>query len=309
MRKPNLFIVGAPKCGTTSMSIYLRQHPDIFFPESLRDKEPYYFCSDFTSHKWRVSGEKEYLSLFAEAGNEKYVGEASVWYLYSAVAARNIKEFEPDAKIIIMLRNPADMIYSLYRQFLRTANEDIPDFGEAVAAEEVRKRGEGIPSNAHFPEGLFYSDVAKYSEQVKRYLDTFGKDRVHIIIFDDLVSDAPGTYRKILEFLGVDSDFQPDFSVYNPAVNIRSIFLQNLVCSLPPVVQKFAAIFPTGLRNAVKSLNYSRKDRRGMSPEVKKVLQKKLCRDVENLSRLIGHDLMFWCADKDRKLSGGGQGT
>lgn len=295
MRRPNLFIVGAPKCGTTSMSIYLRQHPDIFFPESPKDKEPYYFCTDFTSHKWRVSDREEYLSLFAGAQDEKYVGEASVWYLYSAEAARNIKEFDPSARIIIMLRDPVDMMYSLYRQFLRTANEDIPDFGEAVAAEEERKKGKRIPHNAHFPQGLFYAEVAKYSEQVKRYLDLFGKDRVHVVVFDDFISDTAGTFRRALEFLGIDPGFCPDFSVYNPAVNIKSTRLQRLVCDLPLPVQRFAAVFPAGLRNAVKSLNYAKKDLRGMSPETRKSLQEKLRGDVRILSSLIGRDLTFWC--------------
>ena len=91
MKKPNFFVVGAPKCGTTSMCNYLGEHKEIFIPER---KELYYFCTDFRTHKYRVANEQEYLSYFTKAGNLKCIGEGSVWYLYSKEAAQNIKIFK-----------------------------------------------------------------------------------------------------------------------------------------------------------------------------------------------------------------------
>src|SRR5438093_1590857 len=112
IRLPTFFIVGAPRCGTTALYTYLRQHPDLFLPEN---KEPHFFGSDLY-HPGFVRNLDEYLSLFLEAGNKKRAGEASVWYLYSRNAAAEIMAFCPSARIIAMLRNPVDMMYSNYCQ-------------------------------------------------------------------------------------------------------------------------------------------------------------------------------------------------
>lgn len=106
-----------------------------------------------------------YLSWFKDVKDAKRMGEASVWYLYSKKAAEQIKEFSPEAQIIIMLRNPVDMLYSLHGQFLYDLNKDIEDFEEALKAEEDRKRWLRIPSTAYLPEALYYREVARFSEQ------------------------------------------------------------------------------------------------------------------------------------------------
>lgn len=137
MKKPDFFIVGAAKCGTTAMYEYLKEHPEIFMPEDA--KEPNYFGSDMNYKSSRLT-EEQYLSLFSDAKNEKRIGEASVWYLYSKLAASEIKEFCPSARIIIMLRNPVDMLYSLHSELFYGADEDIEDFKTALNAEEVRKK-------------------------------------------------------------------------------------------------------------------------------------------------------------------------
>ena len=134
MKKPNFFIVGAAKCGTTSLYRYLRQHPDVFMPEQ---KEPNFFGSDLSYRFPRIS-QARYLSCFAKAKGETRIGEATTIYLYSEKAAEEIKAFSPEAKIIIMLRNPVDVLYSYHSQQLYSGNEDIPDFEEALRAEVDR---------------------------------------------------------------------------------------------------------------------------------------------------------------------------
>ena len=119
MRKPDFFIVGAPKGGTTAMNAYLGQHPEIFIAER---KELHFFGTDLDFSSPRITQE-QYLSCFSEVQNEKRVGETSVWYLYSKQAAVEIKKFCPSANIIIMLRNPVDMLYSQHSQFLYNGNE------------------------------------------------------------------------------------------------------------------------------------------------------------------------------------------
>src|SRR5882672_7839349 len=128
IEKPNLFIVGAPRCGTTSMYDYLKQHPDVFMPEV---KEPHFLGTDLTSSRF-IRDEGKYQALFATAKNEKRIGEASVWQLYSKIAAYEIKEYSPTARVIIMLRNPVDMMYSLYGQHIFSGDEEISDFEEAL---------------------------------------------------------------------------------------------------------------------------------------------------------------------------------
>jgi hypothetical protein len=114
-----------------------------------------------------------------------------------------------------MLRDPVEMLYSLHGRRHYGGSEDLADFAEALAAEPERKQGRRISPKARNVTALFYRDVGSYYEQVKRYLDTFGPDRVHIIIFEDFRADPATAYRQTLEFLGVDPTFEPNFNVVN----------------------------------------------------------------------------------------------
>lgn len=295
MRKPDFFIVGAPKCGTTALSYYLKQHPEIFMPEK---KEPHFFGSDLNSRQF-VRDETHYLSLFNDASSEKRVGEASVWYLYSREAAVEIKKFCPSASIIIMLRNPTDMLYSQHRQFLFNGNEDILDFEAALEAETDRKWGKRIPNNVHLVESLFYRDTVKYAEQVQRYLDTFGKENVHIVVYDDLKADTIGVYESTLRFLDVDETFLPDLPVVNSNKNLRSRSLQNLLRSPPGSWRRLAvmlmpALVRRKLVESLKSLNVRFEPRKTMEPRLRQRLQSEFDEEVERLSALLGRDLTFW---------------
>src|SRR5947207_13310329 len=131
MRRPDFFIVGAPKCGTTAMHQFLAQHPEVF----LAPKEVHFFGADLHLEN-DVQDLSTYLELFADAKNEFRVGEASVWYLYSRHAAKEIKQFSAGSRIIIQLRNPVDMVHSLHSQLLFSGVEDIQDFESALRAEE-----------------------------------------------------------------------------------------------------------------------------------------------------------------------------
>src|ERR1700686_4114710 len=174
MRKPDFFMVGAPKCGTTALYRCLQAHPDIFVPER---KEPHHFGTDLYSPTY-VRNLDEYLSLFAGAEEKKRVGEASVWYLYSKCAAAEIRAFHPHASVIMMLRNPVDMLYSLHSQHLYNGTEEIVDFADALSAEADRKKGRRLPEGVPAVERLFYREVAKYRDQVGRYLRAFGSANV-----------------------------------------------------------------------------------------------------------------------------------
>ncbi len=291
--RPNFFIVGAPKCGTTSMYTYLGSHPEIFFPQV---KEPHHFGSDIHSPLY-VRDREAYLDLFAESSGEPVVGEASVWYLYSEKAAMEIREFSPDAKILIMLRNPVEMVYSYHSQRLAWGNEEIRDFSEALDAEPDRRNGLRLPRKNPYPvAGLYYSEIARYSQQVERYLDAFGGRQVHIVLFDDFRSDTAGVYREVLQFLGVDPDYQPEFVVENPNRSRRSMFLHNLLYHAPPgLIAAGKLVVPPPLRkglwNFLARANTSYRCRPQMSGEVRARLVANYREDILRLGEMIGRDL------------------
>ena len=295
MRQPDFFIVGAPKCGTTAMDEYLKQHPEIFMSET---KELHFFGKDLKFNCPRITRE-QYLSHFSKAKMEKRIGEASVWYLYSKKAAREIREFCPSASIIIMLRNPADMLYSLHSQLLYNGDEDIENFEAALNAESDRKKGLRIPQCIIPVSALFYRDVVKYTEQIQRYIDVFGHKKVHIVIFDDFKSDVPGIYRKTLRFLGLNSDFQPDFRIINPNKRILSKTLRSLLLRRPKIVKWLGNTFMSrSLRDGLLCFFFRFNTRYMPRPSMDSALKQQLVKDfvpeVEKLSHLLNRDLTHW---------------
>jgi hypothetical protein len=261
-------------------------------------KECHRFGSDI-SWKARRLTHDEYLANFEAATTELRVGEASVWYLSSEHAAAEIKEFAPSAKIIINLRNPIDMIHSLHSYGLRTLNEDIEDFRLALAAEDVRRQGLSLPPTVNFPAGLYYTKVATYSPQVRRYLDTFGAENVHIVLFEELVASPAAVYERVLGFLGVDGGFQPRFLVANSNRVPRSQIIVRLLHAPPPRVRSAIRSFvPLRARilakSAVDRLNGRRESRPKIDPDLRRDLASGFADDVIELHALTNLDLQCW---------------
>lgn len=297
-RRPDFFIVGAFKCGTTALYAYLRQHPEVFMPFH---KEPLFFGDDLTRRYGRMS-EADYRALFREARPGQRVGEASSWYLYSTTAAREIAAYAPGAQIIAMVRNPVDVMHAEHSQLRFNVEEDIADFGEALAAEPARRRGERLPPGPLRPETLYYRHSVRFAEQLERYLDVFGADRVHVVVFDDFRDDTAATYRGVLEFLGVDPGFVPDLGVRNPNKQVRFPRLQRLVYQPPgpllrlvPRLRRFPLVHR--LRDALLRANSAAARREAMDPELRRRLTAELAPEVERLGRLIGRDLSAWSAE------------
>jgi hypothetical protein len=215
--KANLLIVGAPKCGTTAWVEYLRTHPDIFFPDS---KEDCFFALDLPKFRF-VHSEAEYANLFAESGTARIVGEASAMYLFSGAAAGAIHDYNPDAKILIFLREQEEFLPSLHNQFLREFSEEIDDF-ETVWRLSGHRPLETVPSGCLEPRTLDYAAMGRFSEQVERYLAVFPAQQVRILHFRDWTTDPRTTYLEILEFLGLADDGRREFLPVNQGVTYRS---------------------------------------------------------------------------------------
>lgn len=296
MSKPDFFIVGAPKCGTTAICDYLAQHPQIFMCPL---KEPHFFGSDIATI-YDIKDEAKYLSLFSGARDEKRVGESSVWYLYSKRAAAEIKAFSPLASIIVMLRNPVDVMHALHSQQLFIGREEIEDFDAALDAEEGRKRGLRIPRQATLKDHLFYRECVKYTEQIRRYVDVFGWENLRILIFDDFIADTARVYRDTCQFLGVSALSEIQFDVVNPNRHVRSAFLRGFLDDPPPSLRKLGKPLTTqSLRHNVlkglRRLNTKYEPRRPLAPELRQRLQAEFLPEIERLSNLLGRDLTHWC--------------
>jgi GrpB-like predicted nucleotidyltransferase (UPF0157 family) len=283
MRRPNFFVVGAPRCGTTSMVAYLKQHPEVWVSV---DKEPHFFGSDLTVQPGTVREEDLYLSLFAGAGERPRLGEASVWYLSSRRAPFEIRDWAPGAKILVLLREPAQMAHSLYSLYRRTGNEDLPTFEEALAAEAERRDGARLPAGTYFPEGLQYTEAARYAEKVERYFQVFGRDNVCCLLFDDFVRDTAAVYRQTLEFLGVDPGFQAELDPGRANQQIRMLAI-NQLRQLPPELRR-------RIRFQEMKLHDGHELRAPLAAETAARLRERLAGDVARLGSLLGRDLTAW---------------
>lgn len=295
MRKPDFFIVGAFKAGTTAMYEYLRAHPEIFMSVP---KEPMYFGADLTP-RYRRMTEDEYLTLFKGATDSHRAGEASPWYLYSTEAPREILDFSPSAQALVLLRNPVDVMYAQHSQLVFNEREDIVDFAAALDVEEARRRGERIPADALRPEALYYRHSVRFADQLRHWFDVFGRERMHIIVFDDLVTEPRAVYRQTLEFLGVDSSHEVDLSVYNPNRRARSGAIQRLIFAPPrPLRALFGKLrsLPIAhrVRDGLVSANSRRAARAEMDPELRQSLTEEFAPQVAELGALIGRDLSAW---------------
>jgi hypothetical protein len=214
---PNLFIVGAPKCGTTAWAEYLGSHPDIFFPQH---KDQCYFALDLPNFRL-IRTAADYAAQYAGSGNSRLVGDASAMYLYSTAAAAAIYAHDPSARILIFLRDQEEYLPSLHNQFLLEFAEEIEDFETAWRLSGNRPP-ETIPAGCLEPRTLDYNAMGRFDEQVGRYLALFPADQVRVIRFAEWTTDPRRTYLDLLSFLGLEDDGRIDFPPVNPGATYRS---------------------------------------------------------------------------------------
>lgn len=271
-------------------------------------KEMHFFGTDLRfSRQFYRRDTRAYLAEFNAANGHRCAGEASVWYLFSERAAGEIKAFSPDAKIIIMLRSPAEMLHSLYDQFRFDGNEHLPTFRDALAAEDDRRAGRRLGRQSYFPQGLIYRETAWYARQVERYLRVFGPDRVHVILHDDFAADSAAVYRRTLEFLGLAPfPLQKRPEVINGNKQIKNPVLR-AICNDPVVRLPLLALRPcvpgaffAALRSVdarLRKLNSVPAVREPLAPDLRRRLNQEFTPEVRRLSALLGRDLTSWLGD------------
>jgi len=302
VQKPNLFIVGQPRSGTTALHNFLAQHPEIFMSP---DKEPHHFCKDIIRESdafyrkkmyyLKYRSEENYLKLFSGVKNEKIIGESTANYLYSNLAAELIYEFNPQAKIIMLLREPVSFLYSWYCYLVSRLQETADNFELALALEERRRAGQNIPGTIEAPSRLYYSEKIKYSEQVLRYFDVFDTSGIKVIIYEDFKKQNDVVYKQVLEFLGVDTSFKPDFSRVNVSRNARFVKFNKWL--LNPCFTKVALVcFPVNLRAKIKmvlnKLLFDGKKPKPIDPLLRQKLMSAYKPEVVKISDFLGIDLV-----------------
>jgi len=301
--KSNTFIVGAPKCGTTSLYTWLKQHPDVFMPEYI--KEPGYFCTDFHEESkqnnsfdyFAAPTEEKYKELFQDAAGHDIIGEASAMYLHSEVTAENIAEFNPQAKIIIMLRVPVQQMHSFYYQSVKTGMETATSFRQALKLQDKRAEGQNLPKN-RYPSSYQYFDIANYHKQIERFYDSFPESQIKVVLLDDMKKDAEKVYTETLRFLGLDiPSNKPSLSNANPGKVPRSMLINNLIKNPGFGTKKFVKkLLPEKAKRNVKGFLNTFLVKDGGRPKLDQKLRQRLKRqhkeNVEITSELIDRDLV-----------------
>jgi hypothetical protein len=287
---PNFLIVGAAKAGTTSLYEYIRQHPDIFMPS--RVKEPGYFRNPIESWVPAMSFEA-YLDLFKEGSGKKAIGEASTPYLTSEESPELIRSTLGDVKIIIVLRNPAKRAFSLYLYNLMNGWEGEDTFEKALDKEPLRLK-------KPMPHVFYYFHSGLYFQQVKRYIDTFGRDRVMVYLFEDLVKRPLPICKEVFDFLNIDSRFTPTIEVHNESKKPASIMLQHWLYSEAEELKLLPGWFPCRLFRVYRKFmkvntflgGLQKKPR--VSESTYETLMARYRSDIQQLEALLKRDLSVW---------------
>lgn len=288
--QPNLFILGAPKCGTTSLASWLARHPDVFVP---RVKEPHHYNSD--EKQVYYPGREEYLALFEGGENAKYRLDASVWYLHSDVAVPRILTDCPQARFIVCLRNPVDMAFSLHAQYLnKTGRENVKSFAKAWHISDQRKNGKRVPLLASEPTYLAYKYSCRIGSQSKRLLGRVPRNRVVFVVLDDLIYFPEATLSGLLQNLDLEESIpfklpeeNPSMGMKFPALNRLRIFL-----SKAAGVNK-RAFFSDSVRRYLRKI-LTDEGRPKIDSETRKEVTRYLLTEIELVWEVTGSRYEHW---------------
>ncbi len=288
-RLPNLFILGAGRCGTTSLYQQLARHPDIFMSPN---KEPTFFCDFFgMQNPW------EYLRQFQKVEDERIVGECSHAYLSCPTSAEMLRAYRPEAKFVVIFRNPAERAYSLYCWMTAAGNEWLTPFEKALAAEDRRADSRRFfRRNPQYFYNYLYFRSGLYGKQMQRFSTLFPRNRFLFLRLEDLQNDVRRVLRRVCQFIDVDPDFDPgDVSPVNGSRQVRSARLQNFLRrKLEPALAKARLRQLRGWIDRMAARNISPGRPAPIAPATRKMLMERYRGDLELLESLTGLDTSSW---------------
>ncbi len=293
MNRPNFLIIGAAKSGTTSIMEYLNGHPDVYMSEW---KEPAFFADSLDN---RLKNYHEYLQLFKGAGDAKIIGEASTAYLFDKNAAKNIFDKLGDIKLIVILRDPIEMAYSLWHYNIAAGVENL-SFKDAFVNEELRIKEFNL--NKDSPIWVYryaYKSRAKYYNQIKVYLDYFSHKNIKVYIFEEFFSDPEKNYNDIITFLGLEPISNIDFKRYNKGGGYKITYLQKLMSTQNTLKKIIRCITNKKIRirifNFLNNVNKDKKYKKNvLSLNDKLFYWEYFKNDVNELEHLLDRKIDCW---------------
>ena len=293
--KPNTFLIGAQKCATTSIYNWLSQHPEICGPLAVKDYE-YFIREEYYS-------DTELLSSFYDKvyNNEKIILQGCVHYIYFYKALERIKNYNPNSKFILVIRNPIERAISAYHYAVKFNYESLP-IDEAFNMEDERIKTGNIRTLSE----LTYKTHGLYYEQIKSFYEIFNKSQLHIIFYEEVIGNPKEAIKKVYNFLEVDDLFIPEFKIMNITGKVRNKLLQRVGFGDYPIrnffVRKVLRTFLSEekwakLRFTIIHAN-TLKGKSNYYEDINKALKEELHlffnKDIENLQKLLNVDLSNW---------------
>ncbi len=278
--KPNFFIVGAPKSGTTNMSDYLQQHPEVFIPEN---QEPWFFARMDVPENFQreiISNEHEYLKLFNNGKNSLAIGESSPVYLACPHAPQLIKNFLPNAKILISLRNPIEIAYSQYLNLKFMKFHKNLTFKEMIDFNKTELEKNQFNIDSILVNGFYF-------KHLRMFMESFPPEQIKIIIFEDYIKNSQKTIQSIFSFLNL-KEFsnltEPLKNSYRVPTNSTSKLLMN-----SNIFRKLSShLVPATTRQKFGERFLVKQSKRPPIPqEERKILKKIYEDDVSSLKKMI----------------------
>jgi len=268
---PNFIIIGAMRSGTTSLTHYLRSHPDVFMSTP---KEPHFFDRNYER------GLDSYKACFSGVAGEKAIGEATQTYLYDEQAIVHMAETLPDVRLVAILRNPVDRAYSHYWQN-RSLDKENLEWMDAIDAESGRlASGDSLTSHT-----FSYVDRGMYVKGLKRVCNFFPRESLHVMLFEEMRDEPVGSFNGICRFLGVDDVFvPPDLGIaVNPYVSFRSL-----------AARRISKQMPSALRRVVGKVNVRQDSYPPMADHERARLLDVFREPNRELAEWWGRDLSIW---------------
>ncbi len=287
-QKPSLFIVGAPKAGTTALHAYFEKHPQV---NMSSEKEPNYFswseieAQQLYYKKINIKTESEYLSLFHPSIKTKYCGEGSVSYLFYPEVPHRIYEYQPQARIIISLRNPITRAFSHYLMDY-SLGLVLADF------ETIFRNGKDHPITKNYYQQYF--SVSDYAPQIKRYLDVFKKEQIHFLLHENLVTHPYESLKQISQFLEIEYQNESEsIELQNVTLSGKNWFISTLYKN-----EKFrklsARLFKDQLKNKIKRFLLTKDTLPKLPDNLRKELKEYYAASVIQTELLSGLNLNAW---------------
>jgi hypothetical protein len=318
-----VFVVGAPRCGTTTMARMLQEHPQILFPFV---KEPHFFAQ----HDLRELDEAELIRVvehdyldhfFSEPEAERTVGaDCSVSYLYTPEQLEPVLKLWPESRFIVGVRDPLTLLPSLHKRLIFTGDESIRKFEDAWAAVPDRAGGRRIPWSTIDPRWLRYDEAARYATYVERLFAAVGKERCLVMVFDDLLADPAGQHRRLIEFAGLRPVPPPEIRNERGSKAVRYPLVQKLLKRPPRALLPYLASRryhgrfdksagkkaedgePSkrlSLRKRILLWNRMEDEKRPIPLAVQRDIQAHFRGEIDRLGMLIGRDLSHWLQPRE----------